>query len=556
MTGFEMAGRIWSSYLTDNTTLNLYVGVSSSLPGNVIGGALPGVRASQSYASIRAALRSDITSLDDQTAVNNLWIGNNFQARFDMYNLFGFNIGDSAASQTINLTRANAKALGINLSDDATALDGYILFGSLAGSSVTWNYDYTRSGSPAANSLDFLSTAIHEIGHVLGFVSGIDKPGWLNSQVVTLSDQLSYTANLDQRITYATTLDLFRYSNNTLYLDQNDLSYGSRSGSKYFSLDGRTAIAQFSTGADTSLGGDGYQASHWKVQSSPIGVMSPTLTTGQRSSISATDLRVLDAIGWNLSSGGINTKIDLSALQSQSKQALAGRLNQTTSWLDANVTTAAQNLAQNRDQDVYTMVQNSQIYGLSRTTPPGSSPTYSLVIQNLMHEEALFETLDELTILSPNVDAPLSSDVNTNALSNYIQRQAVSNIHPSWAVELSQSILKWQAEHGMQNDQSRSYGFTNREDDAQPFQFNAVQKPSNEYPPLTHHQAHNPVLKEVGSSNSAHETVSFENTVLFLGSSNQGLWRDDRGDENWSQHYASNRFENSKMLLNYFNFSV
>src|SRR5579883_923668 len=220
MTGFEMAGRIWSSYLTDNTTLNLYVGVSSSLPGNVIGGALPGVRASQSYASIRAALRSDITSLDDQTAVNNLWIGNNFQARFDMYNLFGFNIGDSAASQTINLTRANAKALGINLSDDATALDGYILFGSLAGSSVTWNYDYTRSGSPAANSLDFLSTAIHEIGHVLGFVSGIDKPGWLNSQVVTLSDQLSYTANLDQRITYATTLDLFRYSNNTLYLDQ------------------------------------------------------------------------------------------------------------------------------------------------------------------------------------------------------------------------------------------------------------------------------------------------------------------------------------------------
>jgi len=85
MVGFEMAGRIWSSYLTDNATINIHVGVSSNLGSNVIGGAIPAMRASQSYSDFRARLQSDISSMDDAIAVANLTQGSSFLARFELF---------------------------------------------------------------------------------------------------------------------------------------------------------------------------------------------------------------------------------------------------------------------------------------------------------------------------------------------------------------------------------------------------------------------------------------------------------------------------------------
>ena len=38
-------------------------------------------------------------------------------------------------------------------------------------SAASWNYDLAN-GSADSNTLDYLSVATHEIGHVLGFVSG------------------------------------------------------------------------------------------------------------------------------------------------------------------------------------------------------------------------------------------------------------------------------------------------------------------------------------------------------------------------------------------------
>ncbi len=60
MLGFEIAGRVWAKYLTDNVTVNLQVGVSSGLSNKVIGGALPGMRASQNYFDYRTALSADL----------------------------------------------------------------------------------------------------------------------------------------------------------------------------------------------------------------------------------------------------------------------------------------------------------------------------------------------------------------------------------------------------------------------------------------------------------------------------------------------------------------
>ena len=57
---------------------------------------------------------------------------------------------------------------------DTHALDGYIVINQ----SYDWSYDFSREGTAPESTLDFLTLAMHEIGHQMGFVSGLD--GMLN----------------------------------------------------------------------------------------------------------------------------------------------------------------------------------------------------------------------------------------------------------------------------------------------------------------------------------------------------------------------------------------
>jgi hypothetical protein len=402
MIGFEMAGRVWSSFLSDSLTVNIHVGVANDLPGMVIGGALPGIRASQSYKNVFEELESDRSSLDDVVAVDNLSSKADYEAWFDEFDRKnGKNSGEKAKTKEISLTRANAKALGL-LSEGANDLDGVIVFGGLTGSNFRWNYDFTRSSSAPGGTLDFLSTAMHEIAHILGFVSGVDKPGWLNSAAPDKEGMEQYKRSLQTRITYTTPLDLFRFSR-VAGTSINDLSYGSIGSDKFFSINGgKTAIAQFSTGLDRTLGGDGFQASHWKNGTTNVGIMGPTLTPQEQSWISTLDLRAMDVMGWDLRSGSTNLRVDLSALQSQAEQALAQRLGVSVSWLHQNAETAAQQLGRDRSADIDDMIQKSEVYGWgTKTTTTGSTPPpppnpWRQVI-NLLEQQVVygsFATLD------------------------------------------------------------------------------------------------------------------------------------------------------------------
>jgi hypothetical protein len=411
MIGFEIAGRVWAAYLTDNVTINLQVGVSSSLSSNVIGGALPGIRSQASYSDFYSRLRTDAKSTDDRTAINNLQgtstYANSWFCTWSMSNDangYGFNY----QSTQLNLTRANAKALGISpdstSTTSTTALDGYIVFSNLAnartaaGTPVTWSYDFTRQNTQASNSLDFLSTAIHEIGHVLGFTSGVDAPGWLNTSMIN-TNFTAYEQSLSQRAQNANPLDFFRYSQETDGYGAIDLAIGGTSNayfSKYFSIDGgTTAIAKYSAGTNLALQGDGSQASHW--QAGTNAMMAPTLKTGTRAAISGIDLKAFDVIGWDLATNGINTSINLSTLQTQAYIALATRALQSlnvTSWITSNFNTSPTQLTKNQYQAIYTMMQNSKVYDMTRVAPPSSTGTVTQ--QNLaqvFEERGLFNTL-------------------------------------------------------------------------------------------------------------------------------------------------------------------
>ncbi|MEM7757969.1 MAG: NF038122 family metalloprotease [Cyanobacteria bacterium P01_A01_bin.40] len=289
--GFEMAGQIWSSYLQDDVTVRIYVESTDELPEDVVGAALPGKKKKADLNNLRKKLTEDATSTDDSLALLNVpSSGNEFSIVVDGREL--------NKTKDFKFTNANAKALGL-LNDERNKLDGYILVNDLTGQSTTgWDYDALRNGS--AQGIDFVSVALHEIGHVLGFVSGIDDDGWL--EVLTEAERKEKELK-DDAFKFATPLDLFRYSNNDQTAAKIDLSTG---GNPYFSLDGgNSSLADFSSGEYTDRGGDGYQASHWK-NGSGTGVMNPILRAGERKNISDLDLKALDVIGWDLSASSLD----------------------------------------------------------------------------------------------------------------------------------------------------------------------------------------------------------------------------------------------------------
>ncbi|MGB3202502.1 MAG: NF038122 family metalloprotease, partial [Nodosilinea sp.] len=186
-------------------------------------------------------------------------------------------------NKKIWMTQANAKALGLLKADQSNSLDGLIFINPYA----SWDYD--PSDGTAAGSYDFLSMAKQEIGHVLGFVSGVDA-----MNVITTT---AFPGQVDEKaLAFVSPMDLFRFSAESAKKGVFDITAG---GNKYFSIDGgKTSLGEFSTGT-LSAGGDGFQASHWKQSSTPLGVMDPDLRLGEQVNINDRDLKLLDVIGWD-----------------------------------------------------------------------------------------------------------------------------------------------------------------------------------------------------------------------------------------------------------------
>jgi hypothetical protein len=164
-------------------------------------------------------------------------------------------------------------------------------------SDVPWDFD--PSNGIDNDKIDFDATAVHEIGHALGFIS------------------MTGYRELDSSFPIAvSTWDLFRFrpgvASGTFGSGQRVLSSG---GSQVF-FGGASALG-LSTGRPDGSGGDQQQASHWKSRyDNPggyIGVMDPTGALGDRDVITQADVVALDRMGYSLGAPGVPAISQLNA---------------------------------------------------------------------------------------------------------------------------------------------------------------------------------------------------------------------------------------------------
>ncbi|MES2289003.1 MAG: NF038122 family metalloprotease [Pseudomonadota bacterium] len=303
--GFNIAAKYWGSILSNNVTIRLGVGYAALAP-NVIGSTSSRsadisvanwearVNATKSNSAIDQNIvlptlnaqggASFIANGVDSTGNNDLSVANQY-----------YNAGASTSTKTLYENTAVLKAIGA-LSNNTAGLDGVVTFSS------NFAFDFNPSDGITANTFDFIGVAIHEIGHALGFVSGVDIFDYYGGPNGPGKGKLGYDLN-DTSI--FTALDMFRYSN-----DPNnkvpgsdavlDMTVGTNS---FFSVDGGKTALFGNTFATGQFNGDGRQASHWKDTPNcqvGNGIMDPTFCFGQMGTVTGLDLAAFDAIGWNL----------------------------------------------------------------------------------------------------------------------------------------------------------------------------------------------------------------------------------------------------------------
>ena len=287
--GFQAAGDIWSNFLDDPITVNVTIDFASLGAG--ILGSTGNNTAQSNFDPTKTALIADATSADDATAIANFQPGTGLDmvtidTSGSPYPRVRDNDG-SANNFALDIPRANLKAIGLIAGNDS-AEDGAITFSS------NFSWDFDRDNGITGGTFDFVGVAAHEIGHLLGFVSGVD--------IVDLTGGSGPYAPTDlDNYRVFSILDLYRYSDDSLAQGSQpangavlDLAYA---GSPFFSIDaGGAELADFSTG---SYNGDGRQASHWK-DNLGLGLMDPTAAPGEFLTVTALDLLAFDVIGYEI----------------------------------------------------------------------------------------------------------------------------------------------------------------------------------------------------------------------------------------------------------------
>jgi uncharacterized protein (TIGR03437 family) len=145
-------------------------------------------------------------------------------------------------------------------------------------------FDFDPSDGIQPERIDFTASSMHEIGHALGFFSGVG----IQELYPTAPPQ---TPDV---------LDMFRFRPGVTFETFATAPRVLSSGGEHIFFGGGPELP-FSTGRPDETGGDGRQAGHWKddmFTGRYIGIMDPIFEFSTRYEITANDLQALELIGY------------------------------------------------------------------------------------------------------------------------------------------------------------------------------------------------------------------------------------------------------------------
>jgi hypothetical protein len=271
---FNRAAAIWTARIKSPVTININIDYGVMRPD---GSAFPsGILGSTSSGSI---------ALNYPTARDHLIASSSSPAEAALYNslpaaVVPTNTGDGSV---VEVSRSLAQSLGfvpLNPNDTVATISF----------NKSFAFDFTPDDGIAFDRIDFVAVAAHEIGHALGFISNAGRGSAVPVSV----------------------WDVFRFrpgiTTSSFTTAQRIMSIGGGS-QVYFT--GQAFVVEgigthqlgLSTGGPEGGGGDGNQSSHWKdddLSGSYIGIMDPTIASGEHEETTENDFSALETLGWNL----------------------------------------------------------------------------------------------------------------------------------------------------------------------------------------------------------------------------------------------------------------
>ena len=319
---FRKAANYWNQTLSSDATIRIDIGFSPQDPG-VLGSTSVNTSAVR-VSSVYQALASTGNSALDSIAVAHLsplntggglpmrlngYLDPAAQTGIDTAGATRLSSGNNAINNYLDANTAVLKALKLSTGQSANAADASINFSS------SFAFDYNPSNGITPGSYDFTGVAVHELGHVLGFISGTDTLDYFGHP--NGPGAASFDHERIDNYAVGSTLDLFRYGNGLnpdgsrqLQWSANRPAFFSIDSQHVFNLDNLGQQAPFfSTG---QFNGDGHQASHWvdnqavtlpngcQESTRSVGIMDPTFAACEMGGVTQNDLAAFDAMGWNL----------------------------------------------------------------------------------------------------------------------------------------------------------------------------------------------------------------------------------------------------------------
>ena len=281
--GYEQAARIWEEILKDDVTVNISVRTDTRPTTSI--GETAVQRSVVNYSDVLNQLASDVTSANDAMALAQLPTGNSID--FLVNQVDGSVVLDNDQSNNNNflwVPNANLKALNFGITPGE--LDGTIT------ANEALVYDFDVSDGVDADKFDFVGFAFHSIGHVLGFISGVDTIDLFTGVGANAGD---FTDEQLNDFAIFTILDLFRFSDDALAVgpDVRDFSIEGLE-ERFLSIDGNN-----NSRTPMTLGlanGDGFTADHFQVG---FGMMDPLFPAGMERLFTENDAIAFDVIGWD-----------------------------------------------------------------------------------------------------------------------------------------------------------------------------------------------------------------------------------------------------------------